>query len=63
MSNPFVIAMRSNPAQFLSGLETAEVRAVCEGCIALLAERARSGDRTAAPAIQALYRSVAEIEI
>lgn len=63
MNNPFVIAMRNNPKQFLAALESAELCAVCEGCVSLLAERAGQGDRSAAPAIQALYRTIAEIEI
>lgn len=63
MSNPFIIAMRTNPRQFLAGLEADELQAICEGCVDYLAERAQQGDRKAAPAIQALYRQIAEIEI
>lgn len=63
MNNPFLIAMRTNPRQFLDGLDSDELRAICEGCVDYLAERAQQGDRQAAPAIQALYRQIAEIEI
>jgi len=63
MSNPFIIAMQTDPAKFLSELDTSELRAVCEGCIQVLEDRAKKGDRDAAPALQALYRAVANIEI
>ena len=63
MNNPFIIAMRANPRQFLTGLESDELQAICEGCVDYLAKRAEEGDRKAAPAIQALYRQIAEIEI
>ncbi len=63
MSNPFILAIRSNPGQFLKELETAELRAVAEACVDQLAARAKAGDRTAPNALQALYRAVANIEI
>jgi hypothetical protein len=63
MSNPFIIAMQTDPAKFLSDLDTTELRAVAEGCVNVLEKRARQGDRESAPALQALYRAVANIEI
>ncbi|MDA0998688.1 MAG: hypothetical protein O2944_10835 [Proteobacteria bacterium] len=63
MSNPFVLAMRNNPGQFLTELETAELRAIAEACVGQLAARAKTGDKSAPNALQALYRAVANIEI
>ncbi len=63
MSNPFIMAIRSNPEQFLAELDCAELRAVSEACVAQLEKRAKAGDRQAPGALQALYRAVANIEI
>ena len=63
MNNPFVIAIKTDPEKFLSELDTPELKAVVEGCIKVLAGRARDGDAAAAPALQSLYRAVANIEI
>lgn len=63
MSNPFIMAIRTNPDQFLAELETLELRAVAEACVGQLEKRAKGGDSTAPGALQALYRAVANIEI
>jgi hypothetical protein len=63
MTNPFIIAMQTDPAKFLSDLDTTELRAVAEGCVSVLEGRAKQGDKQAAPVLQALYRAVANIEI
>ena len=63
MSNPFIIAMQTDPEKFFSELDTSELRAVCEGCIQVLEDRAKKGDQDAAPVLQALYRAIANIEI
>ncbi|MEX0693829.1 MAG: hypothetical protein WD075_05230 [Rhodospirillales bacterium] len=63
MSNPFIMAIRTNPGQFFGELESAELRAISEACVAELEKRAKAGDRTAPGALQALYRAVANIEI
>ncbi len=63
MNNPFVMAIRTNPAQFLGELETSELRAVAAACVEQLEKRAKAGDSTAPNALQALYRVVANIEI
>lgn len=63
MSNPFIVAIRTNPGQFLAELETSELKAVAESCVSTLEARAKKGDRSAPAALQALYRAVANIEI
>ena len=63
MTNPFIIAMKADPAKFLSDLDTSELRAVAEGCVSVLEQRAKKGDKEAAPVLQVLYRAVANIEI
>jgi len=63
MTNPFVIAIKTDPAKFLSALDTPELKAVTEGCVKVLETRARDGDGAAAPALQSLYRAIANIEI
>ena len=63
MSNPFIIAIKTDPAKFLADLDTSELSAVAEGCVGVLEKRAKQGDREAAPALQVLYRAVANIEI
>ena len=63
MNNPFVIAIKTDPEKFFSELDTPELKAVVEGCVKVLAERARDGDSAAAPALQSIYRAVANIEI
>ncbi len=63
MTNPFIIAMQTDPAKFLADLDTVELRAVAEGCVSVLEARAKQGDPEAAPVLQALYRAVANIEI
>ena len=63
MNNPFVIAIKTDPAKFLAELDTAELKAVVEGCVKVLEGRANDGDPAAAPALQSLYRAVANIEI
>jgi len=63
MTNPFIIAMRTDPQKFLSDLDSSELQVVAEGCVAVLEGRAKQGDNEAAPVLQALYRAVANIEI
>ena len=63
MNNPFVMAIRSNPQQFLGELDTQEIRAVVEACAGVLEARAKAGDRHAPGALQALYRQLANVEI
>lgn len=63
MSNPFILAIKSNPGQFLGELETKELRAVAEACVEELVGRAKRGDGAAPGSLQALYRAVANIEI
>lgn len=63
MSNPFVLAIRTNPQQFLGELETHEIKAVVEACAGVLEARAKAGDRHAPSALQALYRQLANVEI
>lgn len=63
MSNPFIMAIRTNPGQFLGELETTELKAVAEACVAELESRAKRADGDAPSALQALYRAVANIEI
>lgn len=63
MSNPFIIALRQNPEQFLGELDIQELKSVCEGCVEVLVERAKAGDPGAPGALQALYRAVANVEI
>ncbi len=63
MTNPFIIAIQTDPAKFMSDLDTSELSAVAEGCISVLEVRARQGDKEAAPVLQALYRAIANIEI
>ncbi len=63
MSNPFIIAIKTDPQKFLAELDTGELTAVVEGCVKVLEGRAREGDSAAAPALQSLYRAVANIEI
>lgn len=63
MSNPFIVAMKTNPQQFLGELDTLELRTVAEACVTQLEKRAQSGDGAAPGALQALYRAVANIEI
>lgn len=63
MNNPFIIAIKADPEKFLSALDTAELKAVAESCVRVLEGRARDGDAATAPALQALYRAIANIEI
>lgn len=63
MNNPFILAIRTNPGQFLGELETPELRAVAEACVEELVARAKRGDGGAPGALQGLYRAVANIEI
>lgn len=63
MSNPFIMAIRSNPDQFLGELETSELKAITEACVAQLEKRAKAGDGAAPGVLQALYRALANVEI
>ena len=63
MNNPFVMAIRTNPGQFLGELETTELKAVAEGCVAQLEANAKQGDSTARHVLQTLYRQLGEVEI
>jgi len=63
MSNPFIMAIRNNPDQFLGEMESSELRAITEACVAQLEKRAKAGDNTAPGALQALYRAIANVEI
>ena len=63
MSNPFVLALKTDPDQFLGELETAELKALVEACVERLARNAKDGDGAAPAALQSLYRLLANIEI
>jgi hypothetical protein len=63
MSNPFILAMRNNPDQFLGELEVSELRVIAEACVEQLEKKAKMGDSAAPGALQAMYRAVANIEI
>ena len=63
MSNPFIVAIKTDPAKFLSELDTSELKAVAEGCVEVLEARAKKGESDAPPSLQSLYRSVANVEI
>ena len=63
MSNPFIMALKTNPDQFLGELETRELRAVVEACVDTLEKRAKAGDTNAPGALQAMYRAIANVEI
>ncbi len=63
MTNPFVLAIRRDPAAFLGGLEVAELRAIAEGCVAALATRAKAGEATAPAALQAIYRKLGDVAV
>lgn len=63
MSNPLIVALRTNPSQFLSELRDDELGALAEACVAMLAKRAKQGDRQAPSVLQSLYRTVAYVEI
>ena len=63
MTNPFVLAIRRDPAAFLGGLEVAELRAIAEGCVAALEKHAKTGDPTAPAALQALYRKLGDVSV
>ena len=63
MSNPFIMALRTNPDQFLGELEVSELRAIAEACVEQLEKKAKMGDSTAPGALQAMYRALANIEI
>ena len=62
MSNPFILAIRKNPDQFLGEMESSELRAITEACVEQLVKRAKSGDSTAPSALQAMYRSIANVQ-
>ena len=63
MSNPFIMALKTNPDQFLGELDTLELRAVVEACIETVEKRAKAGDSAAPGALQAMYRVIANVEI
>lgn len=63
MSNPFIMAIRNNPDQFLGEMESSEIRAITEACVEQLVKRAKAGDNTAPGALQAMYRAIANVEI
>jgi hypothetical protein len=63
MSNPFIMAIRQNPDQFLGELETSELKAITEACVQQMEKRAKAGDGAAPGALQALYRALANVEI
>ncbi|MHA1598760.1 MAG: hypothetical protein ACTSV1_08570 [Alphaproteobacteria bacterium] len=63
MSNPFIVAIKTDPGKFLSELDTSELKAVAEGCVEVLEARAKKGDSTAPGVLQSLYRSIANVEI
>lgn len=63
MTNPFVLAIRRDPAAFLGGLEVAELRAIAEGCVAALEKHAKAGDTTAPAALQAIYRKLGDVSV
>jgi hypothetical protein len=61
--NPFLVALKTNPAQFLAGLDTAELQALSEGCVVQMIMKAKRGDRKAMLALQSVYRIIGEVEI
>ncbi len=63
MTNPFIIGLRTNPRQFLDELDTEELGAVVEACVAVLEGRAKAGERAAPGTLQAIYRAIANVEI
>ncbi|OFX12894.1 MAG: hypothetical protein A2516_05985 [Alphaproteobacteria bacterium RIFOXYD12_FULL_60_8] len=63
MNNPFLMALKANPAQFLNGLQTRELEAIAQGCVARLETNAKKGDRDATLALQAIYRVIGAVEI
>ena len=63
MSNPFILALRNNPQQFMNELQTDELRAIVEASVEQLVARAKAGDSSAPGALQALYRAIANVEI
>ena len=48
---------------YQKGLETGEIKAITEACVAQLEARAKAGDGAAPGALQALYRALANVEI
>ncbi len=63
MTNPFILALKSNSDQFLSELSTQELGALAEACVAKLEKNAKMGDKDAPSLLQSLYRTVANVEI
>ncbi len=63
MNNPFLLALRTNPDQFLKGLQVSEIEALMVGCVGMLEKRAKSGDRKAALSLQVIYRQIGAVEI
>lgn len=63
MNNPFLLALKTNPAQFLEALSIEELNALAEGAVSRLAAHAEGGDRDAVVALNQLYRIIGEVEI
>ena len=63
MTSPFIMAIKTNPDQFLAELETPELLALFEASVKILEIRAKTGDAKAGPALHSLYRALGEIEV
>ncbi|MBF0562609.1 MAG: hypothetical protein HQL37_11430 [Alphaproteobacteria bacterium] len=63
MNNPLVFALKSNPQQFLKALQVPELEMIVLGCVTVLAQRAKEGDRTAAVALASAYRTIGAVEV
>jgi len=63
MNSPFIMAIKTNPDQFLAELDTPELKAMMEASVKVLEARAKTGDSKAGPALQALYRALGDVEV
>ena len=63
MTNPFLMALKTNPTQFLGEMTSKELEALTLGCVAALEKKAKRGDRDAALALQQAYRIIGAVEI
>lgn len=63
MSSPFALALQTNPDQFLAELDTPELEALMIASVSVLEKRAKTGDAAVAPALQAIYRVLGDIEV
>lgn len=63
MNNPFLMALKANPEQFLANMQTKELETLAQSCVAKLEKNAKAGDWDASLALQAIYRVIGEVEI